>query len=254
MMKTPLMNVRMRRRPVPPPTVAAAQPGTDRTEVMRSEHHENRAKKDARYIAGAGTLPGQSQKDSFEHPNEFAAQPMVAAYRQLSDTFCGEEFLDAEWFGTMSVSIGANSGEGKQRTREESWVHWCRNWGRRVVGLEGVERVGDMPWVRSRDEVVYWHQVNTLIAQMKSFETRAKESSLDFVAFDFPFDRFWIVNLRSRSYGVSELCRSAASGGSICACTCGNRLSIMRWLPRRALSCTCHAMRSSARWSHRRCC
>lgn len=161
---------------------------------MRSEEILNGSKTAADYITGVASLPGQAQMHSFGRLKDVASQRppprmTVAAYRELRDAARGEELLDAERFGAVPRVIALNFGGEKWRTGEESWVNGWRHWGGHVVELDGDERVGDMPWVRSSDEVIYWRWLNTVITWMKVDAIRTNEGSLDCVAFALPFDR-----------------------------------------------------------------
>lgn len=157
--------------------LSAALSGPERTTAMQQEHNGNRENTAARYILGVVTLPGKAQLHKFGHPKSLAENrprppfPM-AQYLEMAYEDYGEQCLDTQRFG--EILLARLPGENwKRRKREVASIQWWRHWGNRVEELHGMSHVGDIPWIRSIDEIIYWQQLHAVMRRMRNSDIRS---------------------------------------------------------------------------------
>lgn len=106
--------------------------------------------------------------------------------------------MDAQRFRAILLTCTPRE-NWKQRTREVAWTDRWRHCRGRVEELHGKSGVGDMPVMRSRDEILYWRRLQIIMRHMRNGEVDVNAGSLDCVAFDVPYNRLWYTNMKVRS-------------------------------------------------------
>lgn len=82
--------------------------------------------------------------------------------------------------------------------------------------LHGLSRVGDIPWIRNREEVIYRRWLQIVTRRIRDRDIQTKSGSLDCITFDIAYGRVWFTRVKAWSYWSNELvleCRGSRQHG-----------------------------------------